>query len=114
MFCCFDFVLNLSGVRCLKYTCLDYEEDAYVAGIVLLLSLLAYESLQSALVVIACDLFLIKLATVLFCDLDALADDPSVTSDVTDASYEDCYNIGFLALKMWPLPLPKPLLTPVF
>ena len=83
-----------------------------MAGIVLLLSLLPYESLQSAFVVIACDRFLIKLATVLFCDLDVLAEDPSVTNDVNDASYEDCYNIGFLALKMWPLPLPKPLLTP--
>ena len=47
----------------------------------------------------------------LFCDLDAVIDDdPMLTTVDTDASYEVCYNFGFLALKVNP-ELPRPLLT---
>ena len=67
--------------------------------------------LSPALRGITCDRFFKKLATVLFCDFDAVIDDdPMLTTVDTDASYEVCYNFGFLALKVSP-ELPRPLLT---
>ena len=76
-----------------------------------LLPMLAWDNILAVAyeLFICFERFLMKLATVLFWDLDEVAADETVTKDYTDASYEVCLCFGYLVLIYCPV-FPKPLL----